>query len=343
MKAVVHHTHGGPEVLRYEDVGDPIVGRGDVLVEVRAAALNRLDILQRSGPPLVPGFELPHIAGMDLAGVVVASGGHDLPVEVGDRVVVNPSLECGECSWCRRGDDAFCPTTRIVGANRPGGYAELCSVPASHVFALPDNVDFEHAATIPTAFSSAWQALVARGELRAGETLLVHAAGSGVSVAAIQLAKRCGATVVATSGSDEKLAQAAKLGADVLVNNKTQDIEERAREATAGRGVDVAFDHVGPAFFEASIRSLRPGGRLLFSGTTSGTTASFNLPYAYHFGISLLGVQTYSAREFARMLEFYWAGGFEAVIDTRFRLSDAAAAQERLETGESFGKILLLP
>ncbi|HLI15746.1 MAG TPA: zinc-binding dehydrogenase [Acidimicrobiales bacterium] len=342
MKAVVQHAFGGVDVLAYEDVEDPALGPGDVLVRVEAAALNRLDVLQRQGPPLLPGFRLPHIAGMDVAGTIVAAG-ELAGGRVGERVVVNPALQCGTCPACKEGDDGLCPNVRVVGGTVPGGYAELCSVPADHAFALPEGVSAEEAATIPTVFSTAWHALVTVGRLQAGETLLVHGAGSGVTIAAIQLAKRLGARVVASATSERKLELARELGADVVVNNRTGDVVAACREATEGRGADIALDHVGPALFQATIEALRPRGRLAFCGTTTGELATFNLPYAYHFGISLLGVDPYRATEFADMLAFYWGAGFVPVIDSTFPLAQAADAQRRMESGEAAGKILLLP
>lgn len=343
MKAVVQKKFGGPEVLSHEDVADPDVGPRDALVRVGAAALNRLDVLQRQGPPLLPGFALPHIVGMDVAGTIVEVGNQVESFTAGDRVLVNPALECGECDYCRSGDDSFCPFVKVVGGTRPGGYAELCSVPGDHLYRLPENVDFEEAATIPTAYSTAWHAIVAVGALRIGETLLVHGAGSGVTIAAIQIAKRCGARVIVTARSQEKLELAQRLGADGAVNTSSEDLAVRCRELTGGRGVDIAFDHVGPDLFQQTILSLRPRGRVVFAGTTTGAEARFDLAHAYHFGVALLGVDPYGTTEFGQMLDFYWQGGFEPVIDSRFALADAAAAQARMESGEAVGKILLLP
>jgi NADPH:quinone reductase-like Zn-dependent oxidoreductase len=343
MKAVVQQAFGGPEVLSYQNVADPEVSAGEVLVRVGAAALNRLDVLQREGPALLPGFTLPHIAGMDVAGTVVEVG-HDVDAfAVGDRVLVNPALECGECDYCQAGEDGFCPFVRVVGGTWPGGYAELCSLPADHLYRIPDGVGFEEAATIPTAYSTAWHAIVAVGDLRIGETLLIHGAGSGVTIAAIQIAKRCGARVIVTARSEKKLELAERLGADGVVNTATENLAARCRELTGGRGADMAFDHVGPELFQQTILSLRTRGRLVFAGTTTGAEARFDLAYAYHFGIALVGVDPYCATEFGRMLDYYWQGGFEPVIDSRFALADAAEAQARMESGEAAGKILLLP
>ncbi|HWG75056.1 MAG TPA: zinc-binding dehydrogenase [Acidimicrobiales bacterium] len=340
---MIQHAHGGPEVLRFEDTADPPVGDADVLIAVRATSLNRLDLLHRSGPPLLPGFRLPHIAGMDVAGEVVAVGGGVRGLAPGDRVLVNPAMPCGRCPLCAQGLDGFCPGTAVVGGSRPGGYAELCAVPSRNVYPIPAGVDYEVAATMPTAFSTAWQGLVVTGKLSVGETVLIHAAASGVSVAAIQLAKRAGARVIATAGSTAKLELAERLGADVVVNNRTEDVTAKARAATGGRGVDVVFDHVGPALLKASLGALRPRGRFIFCGSTTGATASFDLPYAYHFGLSLIGVEPYSYAEFERMIAYYWKAGLDPVIDRIYPLSGAREAQERLACGEALGKIVLLP
>jgi NADPH:quinone reductase-like Zn-dependent oxidoreductase len=343
MKAALHRVHGGPEVLEVAEVPDPQVGPRDVLLRVRASALNRLDLLQREGPALLPGFSLPHIAGMDVAGEVVQAGSDVDGVEVGARVVVNPALHCGECAFCLAGDDGYCPDTRVVGGNAPGGYAEKLAVPASHVYRLPDAVSYEEAATIPTIWSTAWHGLVVTGDLRIGEWVMIHAAASGVSTAAIQLAKRIGARVIATAGSGRKLEYARKLGADVVVDNRAGDIVAAAKEATDGRGVDMVFDHVGPALFQPSIFALRARGRLVFCGSTTGTDATFNLPYAYHFGIKLLGADPYSYAEFAAMLDYYWTAGFEAVIDSEFPLDQIAEAHAKMERGDVIGKVLVRP
>ncbi|HKA04425.1 MAG TPA: zinc-binding dehydrogenase [Acidimicrobiales bacterium] len=345
MRAVVHETHGDVDVLQLVTGPDPEPGPGEVLIAVRATSLNRLDVIQRAGPALLPGFRLPHVAGMDVAGEVVALGSGVSAPAVGARVVVNPALHCGECEWCQHGDDGLCPAVRVVGGNHPGGYADFCVVPASHVYQLPDRVSYEEAATIPTIWSTAWHALVEVAHLQIAETVLIHAAASGVSVAAIQLAKRMGARVVATAGTDAKCELALKLGADVTVNNRTDDVVAAARAITDGRGVDVVFDHVGPALFGPSLYSLRPRGRLVFCGSTTGTEASFSLPYAYHFGLQLLGSDPYSYAEFGRMLDAYWSAGFIPVIDSVYPLELAAVreAQRRLERGDVIGKVVLQP
>ena len=343
MKAVLHRTFGGTEVLEVVDVPEPVPGPADVVVGVRATSLNRLDVLQRQGPALLPGFELPHIAGMDIAGEVVSAGAEVEGIRAGARVVVNPAVQCGECAACRAGDDAFCPDVKVVGGNHPGGYAEQVVVPATHVYPLPDDMDYATAAALPTVYSTAWHALVATAGLRIGEWVMVHAAASGVSVAAIQLAKRMGAQVIATAGSEPKLALARRLGADVVVDNRGGDVVGAAKQATGGRGVDVVFDHVGPALFQLSLFALRPRGRLVFCGSTTGEDATFNLPHAYHFGMQLLGADPYSYAEFGEMLAFVLEAGFDPVIDRVYPLADVAEAQRRLEAGDVLGKLVLVP
>jgi NADPH:quinone reductase-like Zn-dependent oxidoreductase len=340
MRAALHRQYGGPDVLEIADVADPVIGATDVLVAVRYAALNRLDLLQRAGPPLVPGFSLPHVAGMDIAGEVVEAGSTVEGVTVGDRVVVNPALRCGVCPACRRGEDMFCADSRVLGANCPGGYAELVAVPATHVHRIPDGVDDLAAATIPTIWSTAWNGLFTTGGLGFGETVLIHAAGSGVSTAAIQLAKHAGATVIATAGSEPKLVAAKRLGADVVVNNRTDDVLA-AIAGVAPDGVDLVFDHVGPALFELSLRALRPRGRLVFCGVTTGSRVSFDLPLVYHRGLRLLGAHSYSYDEFGRMVAHCWTAGFDPVVDSVYPLHRVAAAHERLAGGDTIGKVVL--
>jgi NADPH:quinone reductase-like Zn-dependent oxidoreductase len=343
MRAAVHRAFGGPEVIEVAELPDPVPGPGDVLLRVKVSALNRLDVLQRSGPALLPGFSLPHIAGMDVAGEVIETGAAVSGIVVGDCVVVNPALHCGECELCRSGADGFCPDVQVVGGNAPGGYAELLAVPATHVYRIPEGVSYEEAATIPTIWSTAWHALVKTADVRVGEWVVIHAAASGVSTAAIQLTKRMGARVIATAGSARKLDLARKLGADVVINNRTEDFIGLTKEATGGRGADVVFDHVGPALFQQSLFALRIQGRMVFCGSTTGADATFNLPYAYHFGLSLLGADPYSYAEFEEMLDYYWTGGFEAVIDSEFPLEGVADAQRKMEAGDVLGKILLKP
>ncbi|GLW09026.1 alcohol dehydrogenase [Microtetraspora sp. NBRC 13810] len=343
MRATHHETHGAPEVLRPVSMPDPVCGPGEVLVSVRAASVNRIDVLQRRGPGLLPGFALPHVPGTDVAGVVVGAGPDVTTRSTGDRVLVDPSLHCGTCEQCAAGHTAFCPGMRVVGASRQGGYAELIAVPETHTHLVPDHIGFEEAAGIPAVYSMAWQALMVRGRLRAGETLLVHGAGSGITIAAVQIARRHGARVIVTSASEEKLAKMAKLGADVTIDHGKGDLAAQVREVTGGLGADIVLDHVGPALFQASLASLRTRGRLVFCGDTTGPTATFSLVGAYHRGLTLIGSESHDHPTFADMVAWYWSAGCEPVIDSVFPLAEAAQAHRRLESGETFGKILLVP
>jgi NADPH:quinone reductase-like Zn-dependent oxidoreductase len=341
VRAAIYHEHGGPEVLRYEDVADPSPGDGEVVVGVAVTGLNRLDLLQRQGPGMMPGYSLPHIAGMDVAGEVVDVGPGVPRSRVGERVVINPAIACGVCDFCRRGMDHLCGAKSIVGGNRPGGYGALCVVPATHIHRVADHVELVEAASLPTVFSLAWHALFETGRLAIGETLMVHAAASGVTTAAVQLAKRAGARVVVTARTDEELDHARRYGADEFINTTDHDVVAAVRELTRGRGVDMVFDHLGPALFSASIRSLRPKGRLVFCGTTTGATVELLLPEVYRFGVALLGSESYGYDEFGRMLEYCWDAGLTSIVDRVLPISEVAQAH-RLMAGDALrGKLVM--
>ncbi len=344
MKAVSYSAHGGPEVLRLAEVPDPEPGPADVVVQVAATALNRLDIVQRAGWFTMPGFALPHIAGMDLAGVVVATGEQVTDVALGDRVVVDPSLAgVAEGSQLAGRGDLY-GDLGIIGATVDGGYAELCLVPASHTYPVPDGMSLEAAAVFPTCWLTAAHALFEVGGLQQGETLLVHAAGSGVSSAAIQLACHAGAKVLATAGSATKCARAIELGAYASANNRTEDVAAWARSLSENKGVDMVLDHVGPALWEASLGSLTVGGRLVSCGNTTGDSVTIpSLGHLYHLGLQILGSDPYRPEEFGTVWETYCSGNFVAPIDSVLPLAEAAIAQERLLAGDYFGKILLRP
>jgi NADPH:quinone reductase-like Zn-dependent oxidoreductase len=344
MKAVLYRRPGGPEVLEYVEVPDPQPGPLDVVVRVAATALNHLDVVQRHGWYTLPGFTLPHIAGTDVAGEVVAVGSEVDGVAIGDRVVVDPSLtNVPDGSRLAGGGDLY-GELAIIGGTRDGGYAELCLAPASHVYRMPDGMSYQKAATFPTCWLTAWHALFEIGELQAGETLLVHAAGSGVSVAAIQLARWRGARVLATAGTDGKCAKALTLGADAALNNRTHDVAEWARAQTGGAGVDIVFDHVGPALFDASLHSLRPRGRLINAGNTTGDQATIpSLGHLFHMGLTIKGSDPYRYEEFPRCWDVFCAHDFDSAVDTVWPLRDAGAAQQQMLESRFFGKILLDP
>lgn len=344
MKAVQYEQHGGADVLHYIELPDPEPGPRDVVVRVRRCALNHLDVVQRNGWFTLPGFELPHIPGMDIAGEVVAIGSDVDEVAIGERVVVDPSLTNVADGSILAGMGDLYGTLGVIGANRDGGYAELCVAPASHLHRVPSHITDDAAAAFPTAYLTAWHALHEIGKLERGETVLIHAAGSGVSVAGIQLAKHFGARVLATAGTDDKCGQALELGADAALNNRNGDVTAWARELTGGAGVDMVFDHVGPALFAASLFALRPRGRLVTCGNTTGDAPVIpSLGYVFHMGLQILGSDPYRYHEFADAWSVFCNGSFSAPIDRVYPLAEAAAAQEQLASSAFFGKILLAP
>jgi NADPH:quinone reductase-like Zn-dependent oxidoreductase len=344
MKAVLYSRTGGPEVLEYVDVPDPEPGPRDVIIDVAATALNHLDVVQRNGWFTMPGFRLPHIAGMDVAGTVCAVGSAVDEFAVGDRVVADPFLSGVEEGSKLAGAEHAIGEPYILGATVDGGYAERCLVPASHLHHVPPDISLEAAATFPTCYLTVWHALFDVGELQPGETVMIHAAGSGIGVAAIQFAKHHGATVVATAGTDEKCERARALGCDFVCNNRTTDVAPFARSVTDGRGVDMVFDHIGPALFEASFFSLARRGRFVTCGNTSGDQLVVpSIGYLYNSGIRIIGSDPYRNDEFAPAFDTFCRGGFRAVIDSEYPLADAGAAQTKMLASDFFGKILLRP
>ncbi|HYS72159.1 MAG TPA: zinc-binding dehydrogenase, partial [Thermoplasmata archaeon] len=285
MRAVAIQRHGGLEALELVDLPKPEIGPDEVLVRVRACALNHLDLWVRGG---LPGLKLtmPHVLGADVAGEVAAVGAAVSYPGVGTRVAVNPMLTCGECEWCIRGEQALCPDFQILGEHINGGYAEYVKVPARNTVELPTDFEYTEAAAAPLVFQTAWRMLVTRARVRPGESVLVLGAGSGVSTAAIQIAKLAGCTVFATSRSAEKLRRAKEIGADVLIDTSEMDFDRAVWELTAKRGVDVVVDHIGPATFAKSLRALARGGRLVFCGATSGPEATFDLRRSFYRGHS---------------------------------------------------------
>jgi NADPH:quinone reductase-like Zn-dependent oxidoreductase len=344
MKAVLYREFGGIEVLSYEDVPDPEPGAVDVVIDVAATALNRLDVVQRNGWFNMPGFQLPHIAGMDVAGVVSAVGDEVTNVAVGDRVVVDPSLAGVDDRSKLGGRGDLFGELGIIGATADGGYAERCLVPASHVYPVPDDISLEQAAPFATCYVTAAHALFDVGKLEAGETVMIHAAGAGLSTAAIQLAKHAGATVLATAGTDAKCERALSLGADHVLNNRTGDVTGWAREVTGGAGVEMVLDHVGTALFGQSLFAIGLHGRLVNCGNASGDEATIpSLGYLFHSGISILGSDPYRPEEFGPVWEQFCAGHFDVVIDSVFPLEAAAEAHTKMVSNDFFGKILLAP
>ena len=340
MKAVIFPEHGGLDVLRYTDVPEPAIGVRDVLVRVRACALNHLDIWVRRGMPGVR-IPLPHIDGCDIAGEVAKIGVDVTNVRVGDRVVLSPGVSCGQCDQCLAGKDNQCRQYSLLGYMYDGGYAEYVKAPSVNALPMPANLSFEEAAAVPLVFLTAWHMLITRAQLKPSEDVLILGAGSGVGSAAIQVANRAGARVIATAGSEAKLAKAKELGADEVINHSQQNIADEVRRITNRRGVDIVFEHVGQATWEQSIRSLAIGGRLVTCGATTGFEGKIDIRYLFSRNLSILGTYMGGKAELFDVLKMVERGELKPVVDRVFPLEQAAAAQERLENREQFGKIVL--
>lgn len=342
MLAVRIHEHGNPHVLRLENVPDPTPGPDEVLVQVRACALNHLDLWNRSGRPR-PAVALPRILGSDIAGVVVSVGQLVEHVKPGDEVIVNPGTSCGRCRHCLSGNDNMCPDYSIIGMGRDGGYAQLVAVPGVNIIPKPANLDFAEAAAVPLVFLTAWHMLKTRARLQKAETVLVWGAGSGVGSAAIQIAKLLGATVIAATGGEKKVKRAKALGADEVIDYSSENVLAQVRSLTNDRGVDVVFEHVGRATWEASIKSLTPGGRLVTCGNTTGWEAQTDLRYVFARQLTILGSYMGSKAELLELLPWIESGQLRPVVHTVLPLEEAPQAHELLEAGQQFGKVVLEP
>ena len=342
MKAVIFKQHGGPEVLEYTEVPEPTIKSNEVLVEVKACALNHLDIWARVG---LPGIDipLPHILGNDIAGVVRDVGDLVSWVRIGDEVMLQPGVSCGHCAECLAGRDNLCRDYDILGYRRPGGYAELVVAPGVNVVPKPKNLSWEEAAALPLVTVTAWHMLVTRAAVQPGEDVLIHAAGSGVGSIGIQIAKLRGARVIATASSDEKLAKAKELGADEVVNYSKEDWPKEVKRLTNRRGVDVVFEHTGAATWPGSIASLKPNGRLVTCGATSGYAAQTDLRQVFYRHITILGSFMGSKSELLEAMKFVESGKIRAVVDQVLPLEQARRAHELMEDRAQFGKLVLVP
>jgi zinc-binding alcohol dehydrogenase/oxidoreductase len=316
MKAIRIHEDGGPEVLRYEDAPDPEPGPGEVLVRLRAASLNHLDLWIRKGLPSVPK---PRILGADGAGI---------REDTGERVVINPGLEHGE-------------RITVIGEHMDGTHAELIAVPEANVYPLPDELSFEEAAAFPLVFETAYRLLVTKAQLQESEWVLLWGIGSGVASAGLAIAKALGARALVTSSSDEKLERARELGAGATVNHATGDVAAAVNEATGGQGVDVVLEHVGEATWQTSLQSARAGGRIAVCGATSGPNPPAALHRIWWKQLTIYGSTMGTKADFEGAYELIKSGRAKPVVDSTFPLSEARAAHERMEAGEQFGKIVL--
>jgi NADPH:quinone reductase-like Zn-dependent oxidoreductase len=340
MKAVRVHEFGGPEVLRYEDVADPQPRKDQVLVRVKACAMNHLDLWVRKG---LPGVKLPHILGSDIAGEIAEIGEYVKEFKPGQRVLLAPMHFCNHCAKCTAGLQNQCREFTVLGNAVDGGNCELIAVPVVNVIPIPDSLDFNQAASVPLVFLTAWHMLVGRAGVRPGQTVLVLGANSGVGIAGIQIAKFFQCTVITTAGDDQKIAKARELGADYVINHYQQKISEEVRKLTSKEGVDIVLEHVGPATFDESMRSLKPGGVIVTCGATTGPHVGFDLRFLFSRQLSILGSYMGTMGELHEVLKHVFSGKLRPVVDRTFPLSEARAAHEYMEKSAMFGKIVLNP
>ncbi len=349
MKTTLFRQHGGPEVLEYTDFPTPEPKPGEALVRLHAAALNRMDVMVRNGWPGLK-LELPHINGADGAGEIVSivpsanfppSGGIEGGLGVGSRVVINANLGCGQCDYCLSGWDNMCRNWHLLGETVRGTYAEYVCLPVRQLYKLPDDFDFHKAAAAALVYQTAWHSLITRGQLKAGETVLIVGAGGGVNTASVQVAKYAGAQVVVVGSDAKKLAQAESIGADILIDrSKNDDWSKAVFTATNKRGVDVVVDNVGTTFLQ-SLRCLKKGGRLLTVGNSSAPRFEIDNRFVFAKHLSIIGSTMSRLKDFATVMDLVVAGKLKPIVDKTFPLKDAAAAQERLWKGENFGKVTL--
>jgi len=340
MKAIRFHEFGGPDVLRYEDVPEPVMRQDQVLVRVRACALNHLDLFVRQG---LPGVKLPHINGSDVAGDVVQVGSYITDLKEGTRVLLSPMVFCNHCAACVSGRHNLCRQFTVLGNLVDGGNAEYIAVPRVSVIPIPDTMSYEDAAAVPLVFLTAWHMLVGRAQIRPGQVVVVLGAGSGVGSAAIQIAKMWGSTVITTAGDERKMAKARELGADYTLDHYKQKISEEVKRITARAGADVVFEHVGQATWQESMRSLKPGGVIVTCGATTGPDASFDLRVLFAKQLSLLGSFMGQMGELHEVLGHVFSGRLKPVVDRSFPFQEAAEAHRYLENSQMFGKVILQP
>lgn len=341
MRAIAIREFGGVEVLRLEELPDPKPGPGEVLVRLKTAALNHLDIWVRSGlrPQELTG---PHVLGSDGAGVIEALGEGVSGLSLGERVLLNPAISCGACPWCEAGEDSLCERFDILGLGRPGTFAELIALPAENVAPIPAGLSFEAAAAIPLAGLTAWRMMVTKARPKPGETVLILGVGGGVSGLCVQLATLCGARAVASSRSPEKLEKARALGAaEIILYRGNEGLVQDTLRLTGGRGADVVVDNVGAATWPGTLAAVARGGRVVINGCTSGCDPRTDLRAYYWKQLTIMGSTMGSRAEFRQLLRALSQGRLKPTIDAVFPLAEAARAQARLESAEQFGKIVL--
>ena len=342
MKAVVFNEHGSVDKLVYTDFTEPEISPSEVLVKVNACGINHLDIWVREGIPGIT-IPLPHIPGCEITGEIARVGSAVKGLSVGQRVLIAPGINCGRCEYCLSSNDSLCHEFRIMGFQVDGGYAEYTKAPAKNIIPISDKLSFEEWAAVPLVFLTAWNMLKTSGGLATGETVLIHAAGSGIGSAAIQIAKLTGADVITTVGNDEKLEKARELGANHVINHSKEDFADKVNELTDGRGVDLVFEHIGRETWEKSLLCLKRGGRIVTCGATSGPTVSFDLRFLFAKQLSISGCYMGSRKELMDVLKLIESGKLKPVVDSVFPLADASAAQTKMLDRKQFGKIVLVP
>jgi NADPH:quinone reductase-like Zn-dependent oxidoreductase len=340
MKAARIHEFGGPGVLRYEDMPDPKPRKNEVLIRVRACAMNHLDLWVRKG---LPGVKLPHILGSDISGEVVEAGEYVTSCKPGQRVLLAPMHFCNHCAQCTAGLQNQCREFTVLGNAVDGGNCELMAIPEVNVIPIPDSLGFNEAASVPLVFLTAMHMLTGRASVRPGDTVLVLGANSGVGIAAIQIAKLYNATVIATAGDENKMQSARELGADHVVNHYHQKISDEVRKITSKQGVDIVVEHVGAATWEESLKSVKPGGTLVTCGATTGANVGLELRFLFARQLSLLGSYMGTMGELHGVLKHVFSGKLKPIVDRTFPLKEVRAAHEYMETSKMFGKIVLVP
>ncbi|MGQ3686002.1 MAG: zinc-binding dehydrogenase [Candidatus Loosdrechtia sp.] len=340
MKAVVFYEHGGTDKLTYTDTEKPKLSPYEVLVRVKACALNHLDIWVREGLPGVD-IPMPHIQGSDIAGEVAEAGMEVKRFRPGDKVIVAPGVRCRKCVYCITGNDSMCDSFKIMGFQVQGGYAEYVKAHVDNIIPVSDKLSFEEWSAVPLVFLIAWHMLITRGQLKPGENVLIHAAGSGIGSAAIQIARLAGARVITTARGNEKLEKAKQIGADEVIDYSKEDYRERVMSGTNTKGVDLIFEHIGPETWEKNLQCLAKGGRMVVCGATSGPTASLDIRFLFMKQHAIIGCYMGSKKELLDVLRLVEAGRLRPVTDSVYPLKDAAVAQKRMLNRENFGKIIL--
>ena len=340
MKAAVFYEPGGPDNIQIAEVPDPKVGPEQVLVEIKACALNHFDllVLKESDPAT---FSFPFWGGADISGIVAETGSSVSQFNTGDRVVINPGLSCGSCEHCLAGEESQCNDYGIIGDTVPGGFADYIAVDQNNLLDLPDHVSFIEAAAVPLVFQTAWRALMTRADIQSGEDVLILGASGGVGSAGIQIAKLAGANVYAVTSSPEKASLARKLGADHILDRTSGDIWNELAELTDHRGVDAVLENIGAATWSQSLSSLVKGGRLVTCGRTTGALAETDIKLIFWNQLQILGTTMANQKEFSEVMSHFFQGELQPVIDSTFPLDQAGEAYQRLQSGEHFGKVVI--